>query len=143
MPELSAAGKSLRADASAASNENHQHIGAAIADACGALRLVNQATAIGCETHYQLSNRVAFAWKLANLGVPTVLMYLGFIGDEGIADAGEPFRDDSHWHAVFLEYSQSVVPPHLFERRLDCGGAPAWLVVRSRRAASQSSRREA
>lgn len=138
VPELNAARKSVRLDASEASAANHQQIGAAIAEACTGLRRFNEAIAISCDTHYQLSNRIAFTWKLATLGLPTVLLYLGFLGDEGIRNVGEPFSDDAHWQRVFNQYANSVVPLNLFERRLECGVAPAWFLARSRRVLSPS-----
>jgi hypothetical protein len=115
-----------------ASSANHERIGLAINEACVALRQASPAVAISRDAHYQLSNRVAFAWKLASLGVPTVLVYLGFFGDTGIVDAGVPFDSDAHWQACFWEHAASIVPADLFERRLDCGAAPAWLLVRGR-----------
>ena len=33
-------------------------------------------------THYQMCNRFAWAWKLAALGKPVILAYLGFLGAE-------------------------------------------------------------
>jgi hypothetical protein len=138
VPELSAAGKALDANASAASKENHERIAAAIGDACSALRQLGATTQISRDTHYQLSNRVAFAWKLASLGVPTVLVYLGFLGDDGIVDAGQPFTDQSHWESVFGSYAYSVVPKELFEKRIDCGSAPIWILIRSRRVIEMS-----
>jgi hypothetical protein len=138
VPELAAGGKLVRADASEASTANHRRIGAAIAEACAGLRHFNEAIAISCDSHYQLSNRIAFTWKLATLGVPTVLVYLGFVGDEGIRDAGEPFRSDVHWQQVFSDYARSVTPQDLFGRRLECGDAPAWFLIRSRPVLSPS-----
>ena len=141
VPELSVAGKLLDTVASSASSENHQQIGRAISEACAELQRVSASTAISRDSHYQLSNRVAFAWKLASLGVPTVLVYLGFCGDDGIVDAGMPFADPTHWNAVFAEYARSVVPQDLFERRIDCGAASAWLLIRSRQVLETSPAR--
>lgn len=132
VPEMSYSGKTLNETASPASRENHERIGYAIEEACAALRVVDPRTAISRDTHYQLSNRVAFAWKLASLGIPTVLVYLGFWGDHGIIDAGEPIRDPAHWCEAFANYAHSTVPGELFERRIDCGAAPTWFIVRSR-----------
>jgi len=132
VPELSASGKSSDAKGSQRSDENHTHIGAAIEEACAALLALGTPTSISRDTHYQLSNRVAFAWKLASLGIPTVLVYLGFTGDDGIADAGVPFSDDAHWRGIFGAYVHTIVPESTFERRIDCGAAPFWLLVRSR-----------
>jgi len=132
VPELSAAGKLLPSDASDASRDNHARITNAIEEACAALCAIDRRTAIRCGSHYQLANRIAFGWKLASLGIPTIVMYLGFLGDEGIRDAGEPFRDESHWNEVFGEYARACIPRELFERRIDCGPAPVWFIVRSK-----------
>ncbi len=141
VPELSVTGKPVDAEASAASSENHQRIGLAINEACAALQRISASTAINRDSHYQLSNRVAFAWKLASLGVPTVLAYVGFLGDDGIADVGPPFKDAAHWEAVFARYAHSVVPRELFEPRIECGTAPTpmWLLVRSRQVIEASA----
>jgi hypothetical protein len=141
VPELSAAGKSLDAAASPASVANHERIALAIQEACTALRKESERTALSRDSHYQLSNRIAFAWKLASLGVPTVLLYLGFCGDTGIVDAGAPFEDAAHWQVCFAAYSNSIVPAGLLERRIDCGLAPAWFLVRARTVLEVSSPR--
>ena len=141
VPELSVAGKPVDSTASAASAENHQRIGLAINEACVELQRLSVATAISRDSHYQLANRVAFTWKLASLGVPTVLVYLGFLGDDGIEDAGAPFADSAHWEATFAEYAHAMVPKDLFERRIDCGAAAAWFQVRSRRVIEASPAR--
>jgi hypothetical protein len=131
VPEMSDAKKPLPPDASVQSVENHEQIAAAIREACEALRAIDPHVAITCESHYQLANRVAFTWKLASLGIPTVLVYLGFTGDSGIRDAGEPFADAAAWQHAFANYCAGVVPPEMFERPLAIGDTRAWLLVRS------------
>lgn len=84
------------------------------------------------ESHYQLANRAAFTWKLASLGIPTVLVYLGFTGDSGIVDAGDPFTDEAAWRAEVQRYSGGVVPSELFEAPIETDGARAWVLVRAR-----------
>lgn len=140
-PEMSTAGKSIDSGASAASVANHHRIGLAIEEACVALRKASASIAISRDSHYQLANRVAFAWKLANLGIPTVVAYLGFCGDLGIVDAGQPFRDAADWEARFGDYAYPTVPKDLFECRIDCGPAPMWLLVRARPVLEQSKPR--
>ena len=138
VPELSASGKSASEQASDRSSENHARILAAIGEACDGLRQVGVETSITARRHYQLSNRIAFAWKLAEIGIPTVLVYLGFTGDDGIRDAGDPFRDDRDWQSAFGSYAHPLVPKANFDRRIDCGGAPTWFLVRSRSVIEQS-----
>ena len=61
-----------------------------------------------------------------------MLLYLGFTGDDGIADAGEPIRDDAHWRALFAGHARDVGVSSALERRLDFGASPARVLCRSR-----------
>ena len=139
VPELSTAGKREDNDASDRSRENHARIGAAIAEARTALAPLLPGIAIDRDRHYQLSNRLAFAWRLASLGVPTVLVYLGFTGDTGIGDVGEAFADDAHWQRTFRAHLAGVCPPAGLDRPLDVGPARMWVLARSRRALAPSA----
>jgi hypothetical protein len=139
--ELGLQGKPSPAADAVNSLANHTRISEAIADACAGLARVGVETSITSTTHYQLSNRLAFTWKLASLGIPTVLVYLGFLGDDGIRDVSEPLNDHNHWQSTFTQYAQSIVPVTAFEKRIDCGGAAAWFLVRSRQVIQSSPSR--
>jgi hypothetical protein len=130
--ELKTEGKKLDGIASSHQHKNHQHIAQAIEEARSALDKVVPGVRISRDSHYQLSNRIAFAWKLATLGVPVVLVCLGFLNDTGIHDAGEPFRDDAHWRSVFFDYVRGVLPNGFVEKIIPCGDASMRLIVRSR-----------
>jgi hypothetical protein len=130
-PELSTAGKDAPSG-SLGSKANHERIGQAIADANEGLRQLTPSIHISRDSHYQLANRIAFTWKLAALGIPTVLVYLGFIGDTGIADAGHPLESDAHWNRLLNTHLDEVGAAALFEKRQCLGGAPFWLLARSR-----------
>ena len=117
---------------------NHERIGLAIAEACSALDHIVPGVRISRDTHYQLANRVAYSWKLASMGVPVLLIYLGFTGDAGIADVGPPLRDDIHWRSVMHRYSEGVLPREFFDRWLPCGAAQMRMIVRSRPVPAQS-----
>jgi hypothetical protein len=137
--ELGRGGKVPGRKPSDKSKENHDHIGRAIDEACAGWKQIDPRVFICRDSHYQLANRLAFTWKLATLGVPVVLVYLGFIGDEGIrADAGAPFLDDREWQRAFSEYTSGVIPLELFKKRIDLGAAPVWLLSRSRPILEQS-----
>ncbi|BCG48195.1 hypothetical protein GEOBRER4_n3073 [Citrifermentans bremense] len=140
-PELKTVGKPRRRDASVKSQENHDRIGLAIDEACKGWRSLDPRLSMTLDSHYQLANRLAFTWKLATLGLPVVLVYLGFTGDEGIADAGRPFADDADWQKAFTAHVSPIISQSLFEQRLEIEGVPVWLLSRSRKVLEVSPRR--
>jgi hypothetical protein len=136
--ELKPEGKSLGLEASQRSKDNHEHIGAAIEAARAALLPRWPTLAISRDAHYQLSNRIAFAWRLASLGLPTVLVCLGFIGDAGMRDVGEPFASDKDWTEAFWKQAEGILPKGMCEQAMDCGAAPFWFLLRAREVIEQS-----
>jgi hypothetical protein len=132
VPELSSAGKSVTVNASQKSQSNHTHIANAIAEARDGLAALLPYVAIDRDRHYQLSNRLAFGWKLASLGIPTVLVYLGFTGDQGIRDVGMPIADDEHWQSCLREHLAPVCSPEVLDAPLHVGPARLWVLARSR-----------
>lgn len=129
--ELKAEGKHIEPNASSNSHKNHDRIGQAIDEASNALSQVVEGINLSRDTHYQLANRIAFSWKIASLGIPVVLVYLGFIGDKDIADIGEPLEDDMHWQQVMRMYMSGHVPEGFTERWVDCGKAFMQMIIRS------------
>ena len=87
---------------------NHGYIGRCIHEARDALREYVPTIAIDRDSNYQLSNRIASAWKLADCGVPVVLLYLGFVGDKGMVSEGKPFRDSVHWKTIVRRHLEDV-----------------------------------
>ncbi|MCC8953135.1 hypothetical protein H8B02_06530 [Bradyrhizobium sp. Pear77] len=140
--ELGIAGKSSpkrrKPDEQARSDENHERIAAAIAEANTNLRINSPDIRLSRDSNYQLSNRIAFAWKLASMGIPTALLYLGFIGDENIATDPHHFLTPSDWQAAFDLYSAKHLPVAYQGQRINCGAASFWLLVRSLRVLKQS-----
>ena len=127
-----AMGKSLSADASEDSRANHETIAAAIRTARGGL---SEGTSlpwqIARDTHYQMSNRFAWAWKIAALGVPVVLIYLGFLKANEMADRGQPFVEESDWEQLVFSHSQSLFPAEVWNRRWAIQGVPFIPLIRS------------
>jgi hypothetical protein len=68
---------------------NHARIGEAMAEAGAALGGASSRVRISRDICHQFSNRVAFAWRLAAEGVRTVLIYLGFTGDDEIGQRSD------------------------------------------------------
>lgn len=83
----------------------------------------------GC---YQLSNRFAFAWKLASLGVPVVLVYLGFLHAEDMDDGhNRLLTSAARWRQHVLAHGQGIVPAAAWDGRIDVGGTPLVALIRS------------
>ena len=98
--ELKPEGKSLRSNASPNSIKNHERIGLAVAEANAELQsATGRQWFISRDDHYQLSNRFAWSWKLASLGIPVVLLYLGFLNAQDMACDGRLFRCEAEWGA--------------------------------------------
>src|SRR3974390_960405 len=75
------------------------------------------------DVSYQFSNRVAFAWKLASLGIPTILIYLGFIGDEPIAGESDYFQTPGDWQSAFARHTAKHFPVDRQGDRINCDAA--------------------
>jgi hypothetical protein len=101
-----------------------------------ARREINEAIApneisISMEKCYQLSNRVAHAWWLANQGIPVVLMYLGFLKCEEMKANGELFGEHSKWKDCFKDYASKVGVDNILGKWVDCGKSGFKLIVKS------------
>jgi hypothetical protein len=81
--------------------------------------------------HYQLANRIAWAWKLASMGVPVLLVYLGFLHATDVADLGEWFLSHAAWEETVRAYSRHTVPAEAWGRRIPVGRAWIQLEIRS------------
>ncbi|WP_270933474.1 hypothetical protein [Falsiroseomonas oryzae] len=111
--------------------KNHERIGAAIGEAAEALGGEAAGVRISRDRHYQFSNRIAWAWRLAASGVPVVLVYLGFTGDAAVAGAAAMLRDGDHWRAVLHAETAGVFPSAMWEREIDVDDTPMWVLARS------------
>ena len=140
--ELDPRGKTPPDPRSEKSKANHEQIARAIDEARSGYSATGHEIQISRDTHYQLSNRLAFMWRLARADIPTVLVYLGFTGDQPIGAGVVPFRDHEHWAQAFETYSKPVMPRTMIENCLQLGPAPAWLLVRSRPVFEESTRLE-
>jgi hypothetical protein len=110
--ELDYSGKPLSRTASVQSKQNHEHIRKNLREASDALdKLVDGEVSLSIDSHYQLANRIAWAWKLASSGVPTILLYLGFTGDQYFRY--DYFRDADHWQRAMGAYMHGVFPKGL------------------------------
>lgn len=127
------AGRRLKADDSEERKHSHSTIGAAIEAANRGLRA---ATGLPCsisrDSHYQMANRFAWAWKLADLGVPVVLVYLGFLDAKEMTKPGEmPFANAEVWETHVRAHSAQLFPGEVWNRSWDVNGVPLIPLIRS------------
>lgn len=132
--ELSDAGKTPLVrdtpDQQKRSDENHARIGKAIAEASLELGKIHTGVSISRDKSYQLSNRIAFSWKLASMGIPVALIYLGFVGDEEIARGF--FESPESWLTAFNEHVAKHFPVALLNETVQCGCAGFSILPRAR-----------
>jgi hypothetical protein len=114
--ELETGGKPLKQNSSVA---NHHRIGESISMANDALNAVAAGFALSRDRFYQVSNRVSWGWRLASLGVPVTLLYLGFVQDPYWPLDG--FRASVEWRDAARGYLANVVPDHVVGQRLRIG----------------------
>ena len=111
--------------------DNDEKIGAAIQQANAVLNTVLPGWSLSRDSHYQLANRLAWSWKVASLGVPVILIYLGFLRAEEMGDQGTPFADANAWEGVVREYGRGIVPEAAWNKRLSTRDLSLWVVIRS------------
>jgi hypothetical protein len=134
--QAEARGKPLPGKPSTDSLANHAQIGQAIAEARDGLGGPAAGVKLDRDHCYQFSNRVAFAWKLASLGIPTALLYLGFTEDSCISHGY--FQDEACWLALLQKETEAVLPWTFWEREIATSAAPFWLLSRAKPCARPS-----
>ena len=112
--------------------ENRQQIDNALAEAEVAWNTLASGATLSANSHYQLSNRFAFAWKVAKMGVPVVLLYLGFIDAHEMEEDGRTLlRDHAQWRRCFLARSNGTIPEDAWDRTFDVDGTPLTTLIGS------------
>ncbi len=115
-------GKKLNSNAAANSQLNHKQICKAIAQANTEVNKKISGVSISIDKCYQLSNRVAHAWWLANQGIPVVLLYLGILDCQDMNDGKRKlFANDKDWQNCFLNHAKQVGVDKLLNQTVSCG----------------------
>jgi hypothetical protein len=113
-------------------SRNHQRIVAAIAAAGDGLNRVMPGWRLSHDRHYQLCNRFAWAWKLALLGVPVILIFLGVLDAQEMASSRRRiFSSLDDWRTVLLNHAAGIIPEAVWGRSLDINGTPLVSLIRS------------
>jgi hypothetical protein len=129
--EVKQDGKPLRNEASPESLANHEKIGRAIAAASAGLDNAMPGWNLSRDSHYQLANRFAWTWKLASMGIPVVLVYLGFLDAAEMNDLGESFVDCASWTRVVLDHSRNIVPEQAWGGNIEVDGTSIEPLIRT------------
>ncbi len=127
------AGRRIQESDSDERKDSHKTIGAAIESArAGLTTATGLSWGVSRDKHYQMSNRFAWAWKLADLGVPVALVYLGFLKASDMSKSGEvPFADADAWEASVRSHSAPLFPGEIWNRRWSVHDVPLIPLIRS------------
>ena len=82
--------------------------------------------ALSHEHRYQMANRFAWSWKVAELGYRIILVYLGFLRAEEMRKGREqyPFNSHSEWESLVKAHSQPLFPCRVWGHRCVIRGHP-------------------
>jgi hypothetical protein len=126
------AGRQLKIEASEDRKRSHETIAAAITAARHGLeRATSLPFKISRDSHYQMSNRFAWSWKLTELGIPVVLIYIGFLNAGEMSDKGKPFADHADWEQLVISHSASLFPPEVWGRQWSSSARSFIPLIRS------------
>ena len=126
------AGRRLAADATEDRRASHKTIGAAIEAArIGMSKATGLEWKISRDSHYQMSNRFAWAWKLTELGIPVVLVYLGFLGANEMTDKGRPFPEHKAWEDLVRLHSEPLFPGAVWNKSWKMNEVPFVPLIKS------------
>jgi hypothetical protein len=87
------------------------------------------------ERNYQLCNRFAWAWRIAALGTPVMLVYLGFLGATEMGPGALTSGED--WRSHLTAHAQGTVPKEVWETRLQVGDSWVVPVIRAAMVSAQ------
>jgi len=112
-------GKELKPPVSINSRRNHVRIGGCLQDASLALSGETRLPwALSRDWNYQMSNRFAWAWKLTSLGIPIILVYLGFLhAEEMRSDKQAPFAAANEWEQLVRAHSEPLFPAEVWNQK--------------------------
>lgn len=114
------------------SEKNHDNIAVAIEKANIGINKDNNNVQLSRDNCYQLSNRIAHAWWLANKGIPVVLMYLGFEDCKDMDNGkNKLFKKDEDWQNCFTEHAKIIGADALIDKTVDCGESTFVMICRS------------
>lgn len=82
------------------------------------------------DEHYQISNRFAWSWKLASMGIPVVLIYLGFLNTHEMRSS-TIFKEHGEWNKCVENYCCNKIPFDIWDREVKTEKASFYPIIRS------------
>ncbi len=105
--------------------ENQGRVAACIKEANRILkRDTGAAWKLSPEHHYEMSMRFAWACKMAELGLPVILVYLGFLNATEMVDKGLPFASEKSWEDQVKAHSRAILPEGAWGTKHTVAGQP-------------------
>ncbi len=113
-------------------NENDLSIKQAIAEANTGISKQVSGIALTTLKCYQLSNRIANAWWLANNGIPAVLLYKGELNGQGpFYKYKKTFNSDKDWQDQFIAKAKLIGADTIIDKWIDTGSESFTVISRS------------
>jgi hypothetical protein len=91
-----------------------------------ALNVFTSGFKLSRDAFYQVSNRMAWGWRLASLGVPVTVLYLGFVQDAYWP--ADQFISTEDWMQAARDYLGNVVLVEALNRRFQCSPGGSLLI---------------
>jgi len=127
-------GKQADNHSSNGSQRNHDHIDLAIRAASNSLSEATKLKwSLSRDSRYQMSNRFAWAWKLAELGIPVILAYVGFVGCEEMRKGKKqrPISSQEQWEDMVCDHSRPLFPDEVWNREWHVRGHSLIPIIRT------------
>jgi hypothetical protein len=113
----------------AANADNRKNIGSRLKEVSAELNKHLPGWRLASQPHYQLSNRFAWSWNLASMGIPVILVYLGFLN---VDEMPNPFKSADDWRKAVLEYAKNIVPEKAWKGEpIPTSGVPFRALIRA------------
>lgn len=117
-------------DHSTSEDPNYSQIKRALLDASDGWNKLVSGFNLDADHWYQLSNRFALAWKLAQMGIPVVLVYLGFLNAYEMTGM-KILHDTDQWRRCIHSKTKHIVPVGAWDRTFHINGTPLSVLIRT------------
>lgn len=115
----------------ATNRDNYNRICDALKEANTDWNKIVPGFSLSADSKYQLSNRFAFAWKVASLGTPVVLIFLGFLNAHEMQRGRKLFTSHDDWEKCVKGGGKNHVPESIWGKEYKINETPLTVLIRS------------